>query len=666
MNEPLLHIHALDVRLPSNSHYIYPVDGVTLEIHRGEMLCLVGESGSGKSITAKSIMRLVANAEYGEDSEINLDHSDMLSLSEVALRTIRGKKVAIIFQEPMTSLNPVATIGQQITEVLHIHTRISKIAAKTKCLDMLNEVGMGDPEHVFSSYPHQLSGGMRQRVMIAMALSTEPDILIADEPTTALDVTIQAQVLSLIKSLGKRTDMGILMITHDLAIVSNIADTVAVMYAGQIVELAARDDFFAQPKHPYSQKLMACLPSLESSGHPLPMIPGYLPHLHADIKGCRFAPRCSYAWDLCHSHTPELLDNHQTDVRCHLYTTPGKQPPQELEAKVFPPVAKTKADSPSVLEVEHLHVAYPVKKGVFKRTVGHVNAVSDINFTLKKGQTLALVGESGCGKTSTAFALARLLNCASGEVMFQGNNLLNMNQKSLRALRRHIQVIFQDPLSSLNPRMTVREILSEGWDAIGWNKDPDTRETKLLTLLESVGLEPDSLSRYPHEFSGGQDQRIAIARAISMKPEIIICDEPTSALDVSVQAQIINLLRDLQGDSDISYIFISHNIPVVAYLAHHIAVMYLGKIVEYGPTAEIMQDPKHPYTQALLASVPKLSDKPQSLDNAPKGEIPSPAHPPSGCHFHPRCPYAMPQCKVTYPPETHLKDGHTVRCYLFE
>jgi peptide/nickel transport system ATP-binding protein len=662
----LLAAEALRIRLPSNGGYVNAVDQIDFTVHQGEVFCLVGESGSGKSVTALSMLRLLEQAEFGQDTQIALDNEDLLDISEIRLRKIRGKKIAIIFQEPMTSLNPVQTIGKQIAEVLILHLHMSREAADQRAQALLTQVGIGDPAHALSLYPHQLSGGMRQRVMIAMALATEPDVLIADEPTTALDVTIQAQVLTLLQTLGQSHEMGIILITHDLAIVSTIADTVAVMYAGHIVEQASRAEFFKHPKHPYSQGLLACLPHLHANGNPLPMIPGQLPSMKENLKGCRFAPRCAYAWDHCRAVMPTLDPNDHTLVRCHLYTTPGKSlpsPPDLQQAKT----GKERLDSfhEPVLEVNHLAVRYPIKKGLFKRTVGHVNAVSDISFTLNRGETLGIVGESGCGKTSAAFALMRLLDCAQGEVIFEGKNLLALKSGPLRAMRRFMQMIFQDPLGSLNPRMTVREILSEGWDAQKIFPGKAKRELELHRLLDSVGLPEDSLNRYPHEFSGGQHQRIAIARAIALHPTILVCDEPTSALDVSVQSQIINLLRTLQRDNQLSMIFISHNIPVVAYLAHYIAVMYLGKIVEYGRVDQIMESPKHPYTQALLASVPVLSAQAHPL-TSPQGEIPSPAHPPSGCHFHTRCPYAMPQCKIEYPGETALEGAHWVRCYLYD
>lgn len=594
MSESTLCVQELDIRLTSHNAAIDVVKSMGFTLKKGETLCLVGESGSGKSVTALSLMRLLDQAEYGQDSQILLDDRDLLTLPEVSLRKIRGATIAIIFQEPMTSLNPVLTVGSQIDEASVIHLGTSKKDAKIRTLQLLNDVGIGDPNYIYDQYPHQLSGGMRQRVVIAMALAGEPDVLIADEPTTALDVTIQAQVLTLLKDLGKSRHMGVLFITHDLAIVSSIADKVAVMHQGVIVEQSSRDDFFKGPKDPYSLKLFNAAKELT-----LPVA----------------------THDFSHDRT--------------------------------------------VLSVHNLCVHYPIKHGLFKRTVGFVKAVDHISFKLKKGQTLAIVGESGSGKTSTALALMRLIDDASGHVIFQGQDILQLSSRVLRPLRRYLQMIFQDPMGSLNPRLTVRDILSEGWDAQGLYLSPLKREVELQAALRSVDLPENSLDRYPHEFSGGQRQRIAIARAIAMHPQIIVCDEPTSALDVSVQSQIIALLRQLQKDRQLSYIFISHNIPVVSYIAHQVAVMYLGKIVEYGTVHDIIREPKHPYTQALLAAVPLMTEEAHPIQSL-SGEIPSPANPPSGCHFHPRCPFAMPKCSMNYPSVTELSKSHQVRCYLYE
>lgn len=660
----LLSIFQLTLHLPKKEKTLHALDSVTFSIKSGEIFCLVGESGSGKSLTAQAILQLIPEAMYGESSSIALGNESLLDLPEIALQKVRGKRIAMIFQEPMTSLNPVMTIGDQIIEALRLHTTLSVNGRRKHAIGLLDAVGIAEAHARINDYPHQLSGGMKQRVMIAMALATQPEVLIADEPTTALDVTIQAQVLRLIASLRDRYSMGILMITHDFAVVSEIADTVAVMYAGQIVEKASRDAFFTHPKHPYSQKLLAALPSLKNREMTLSAISGQLPDLTQPIIGCRFAPRCTFKWSLCETTEPTLLPHDGTDVRCHLYSE--THPPKLGEVKIPVTVLKrrTQPSLPPMLRVNHLSLHYPIYAGFFKRTVGYIKAVDDVSFELSAGQTLAIVGESGCGKSSLANALLRLTPYASGEVFFNQEPLHAISREALRKVRRYMQVVFQDPFGSLDPRMPIRAILSEGWDALGMYVESSTRIKKCEQLLVQVGLPQDSLDRYPHEFSGGQRQRIAIARALAVEPKLMICDELTSALDVSVQAQIVDLLKSLQETRDLAYIFISHNIALVGYMADTVAVMYLGRIVEFGAVDAILTGPKHPYTQGLLASVPDIGKR---LDATvtPSGELPSPSHPPVGCHYHPRCPFVMEKCRVAYPP-TYVVEGRQVRCFLYE
>lgn len=658
----VLSISQLTLDLPKKEKTLHALHDVTFSINEGEIFCLVGESGSGKSLTAQAILQLIPDAAYGSVSRIALGDVSLLDLSESQLQEVRGKHIAMIFQEPMTSLNPVMTVGEQIMEVLHLHTTLTKKECREKIISLLEAVGIAQAGVRIDDFPHQLSGGMKQRVMIAMALATNPAMLIADEPTTALDVTIQAQVLRLIASLRERYRMGILMITHDFAVVSEIADTVAVMYAGQIVEQAPRDVFFNEPKHPYSKKLLASLPSLENRDTSLAAIAGQLPDLTQPIQGCRFAPRCAFKWSLCDTTEPALLKSEGSDVRCHLYS--AENPPTPGDIKIPIQLLKKSSKKPMpLLDVKHLNLHYPIHAGLFKRTVGFIKAVDDISFQLSTGETLAIVGESGCGKSSLANALLRLSPYATGEVHFNHQAFHEMSPRALQQARRYMQVVFQDPFGSLNPRMPIRAILSEGWDAQGMYQNKKIREKKWDELLLQVGLPLDSLDRYPHEFSGGQRQRIAIARALSVEPKLLICDEPTSALDVSVQAQIVQLLKELQQTRGLAYIFISHNIALVGYLADTVAVMYLGKIVERGDVNALLTSPKHPYTQALLASVP-LIGKPLGEENTILRELPSPSDPPQGCHYHPRCPFAMAQCKVAYPPVYHV-NGQEVRCYLY-
>ena len=539
MTEPLLEISDLTVSFGSSN----VVDGINLIINRGETFVLLGESGCGKSISAMSIMRLLPNAARIKSGCILLEGKDLLQLSESAMRKIRGGKVGMIFQEPQTSLNPVMTIGAQIAESLRVHEKLKdasgSISAKSRVIDLLNAVGITEPDRRYNEFPHQFSGGMKQRVMIAMALAGEPELLIADEPSTALDVTIQAQVLELLLKLQKDLNMAILFITHDLGVASKMADHVGVMYDGKIVETASRDQFFKAPAHAYSQKLFAALPSKikrerEEQNQSLPQGKGVL------------------------------------------------------------------------LEVQNLDVHFPIRSGFFKRVTGHVKAVNNISMTLERGQTVAMVGESGSGKTTFGKGVLQLIKPTNGSVIFEGTDLAHLTASKLRKYRSDIQIVFQDPYSSMNPRMIVGDIIEEGMIAQDIGKTRQERLQRVEELLEQVGLEKEYRLRYPHEFSGGQRQRICIARALAVDPKLIICDEPTSALDVSVQSQILTLLKDLQNRLGLTYLFITHNLGVVEYIAHQVAVMYQGEIVEYGDVAQVLYEPQHAYTQKLLAAVPAI------------------------------------------------------------
>ncbi|MEO6421342.1 MAG: ABC transporter ATP-binding protein, partial [Candidatus Nitrotoga sp.] len=607
--EFLLNVDGLVTRLNSG---VRIVDDISFSIKQGETFALLGESGCGKSMTALSLMRLLPDGVRVAGGDINLDQVDILKLPESAMREVRGGQMAMIFQEPGLSLNPVMTVGDQIAEALKLHQELRGEEIRPRCVELLEQVGISDASRRTKEYPFQLSGGMKQRVMIAMALAGQPKLLIADEPTTALDVTIQAQVLKLLRDTQQKTGMALLLITHDLGVVAQMAHQVGVMYAGQIIELAPREQLFASPAHPYTQKLFAALPDAGRSGQPLEAIPGNVPTLDAPLAACRFAPRCDKAWALCHDQVPEWtpLANGQ-GVRCHLYTS--KKASEELNLKSplssDPSSArvegtKEEGQGDPLLQVENLQVHFPIHKGTLQRTVGFVKAVDGVSMNIPAGRTLALVGESGCGKTTVGKALLQLITPTAGSVRFAGNELIGINARQLRKQRAGMQMVFQDPYASLNPKMRVAEILQEGMDALSIAKNSDERQSRIDELLEQVGLEKSSKWRYPHEFSGGQRQRIAIARVLAVNPSLLICDEPTSALDVSVQAQILNLLKSLQQQLGLSYLFISHNLAVVEYLAHEVYVMYLGRIVERGTTEEVLHAPKHPYTQALLSAVP--------------------------------------------------------------
>ncbi|MEN8108016.1 MAG: ABC transporter ATP-binding protein [Pseudomonadota bacterium] len=669
MTQPLLKIENLKVRIGAGDNAIRAVDDVSFHINRGETFALLGESGCGKSMTALSILRLLPRpAGRIIGGSILLDGDDLTALPEVGMRRIRGKRIAMIFQEPMSSLNPVITVGDQIGETLRTHQGLKGRAERERVLELLDAVGIPDVRQRIDAYPHQLSGGMKQRIMIAIALAGEPDLLIADEPTTALDVTIQAQVLELLQKLQQETHMAIMLITHDLGIVAGMADRVAVMYAGQLVEEASRDRFFADSRHPYSRKLFESLPDISKREQALQTIAGTVPTLDHDFTGCRFAERCELAWEHCHSSSPGwyLTDNdpaHHT--RCHLLN-PSITPPLAT-ARSIPAVDRpaAKTHSGELLQVEDLKVYFPIHKGVFKRVAGYVYAVDGLSMDIPRGQTLALVGESGCGKTTVGKGILQLIRPTAGSVQFGGTELTRLKGEALRKRRSDFQFIFQDPYSSMNPRMMVGDIVEEGMIAQGVGGSKQARCKRVEELFEHVGLSPEHVSRYPHEFSGGQRQRICIARALAVDPQLVICDEPTSALDVSVQAQILNLLKQLQNELGLSYLFITHNLSVVSYLADRVAVMYLGRIVEEGPVGDVLESPLHPYTQALLSAVPQPEPDSGREIIRLEGDLPSPSNPPQGCHFHPRCPRAMEQCRKEYPKVT--KQGERrVHCFLHQ
>ncbi|MFY3328696.1 ABC transporter ATP-binding protein [Achromobacter xylosoxidans] len=549
---PLLAVRGLDVDIAGDSGMTHAVKRLQLAISQRETFALVGESGCGKSMTALALLRLLPDAGRIVGGQIDLDGEDLNRLPESAMRGVRGGRIGIIFQEPSTSLNPVMRVGDQIIETLVAHTPLRGAAARTRAIDWLRRVGIPEPERRVDDYPFQFSGGQKQRVMIAIALAAEPLLLIADEPTTALDVTVQAQVLDLLAGIQREIGMAVLLITHDLAVVRNVAHHVALMRGGEIVESASAEEFFRAPKHPYARQLFDAIPTFEKRGVPLSQ-----------------AGRAAQARDAARKRPRE----------------PGV-----------------------VLDVQDLKVHYPVRKGPLRRVASWVKAVDGVTFTLRAGETLALLGESGCGKTTTGKALLRLIDGAriSGRAMLQGQDLLTADRARLQRLRQDIQIVFQDPYASLDPRMRVGDILDEGLESLRRGMGARERRDRAVRLVERVGLPANTLARYPHEFSGGQRQRIAIARALAVEPKVLICDEPTSALDVSVQAQILDLLRELQGELGIAYLFITHNFGVVEYLADRIAVMDGGRIVELGEADAVLHAPRQDMTRRLLDAVPRL------------------------------------------------------------
>lgn len=648
-----------------NKSPVRAVDGVSFSINKGETFALLGESGCGKSMTALSLMQLVPSpAGTIVEGSVLFNGDDLLNKSEIEMRSVRGNRIAMIFQEPMTSLNPVLTVQQQIEEVLLFHRNIKGSIAWQEVLRLLDSVGIPVPEERARDYPHQLSGGMKQRVMIAMALASEPDLLIADEPTTALDVTIQAQVMTLLRDIQKQTGMAILLITHDLAIVSDFVDHVAVMYAGEIVEYAKRSDFFEEPLHPYSIKLFSSLPVKSKRNHELDVIKGIVPPLTTVFKGCRFYERCPNAISDCNIENINLLNPKQEhSVRCLQYSNSELNFTIEGNTSVLKTYKNIDSEE-AVFKATNLKVHFPIHKGIFKKVAAHVYAVDGVNLTLHKGKTLALVGESGCGKTTVGKAMLHLNEVTSGVLELNGEDISTPSNAQLKNLRSNTQIIFQDPYSSMNPRKRVGEIIEEGMVALNPELSSDERLSKVKSLLIQVGLAESAISRYPHEFSGGQRQRICIARALAVNPEILICDEPTSALDVSVQAQMLNLFKQLQQDFGLSYLFITHNLSVVEYLADEIAVMYLGRIVEKGSVSDVMQSPKHPYTKALLSAIPSIEKEGKVELITLEGELPSPITPPQGCHFNPRCPERMSKCSEKYPEMDSISETHDVACFL--
>jgi len=608
----MLSARNLEVALDSESGLVRALDGLSLSIERGETFALVGESGCGKSMTALALMRLLPENGRIVAGDVALDEIDTLALSERAMRRIRGARIGMIFQEPATSLNPVMKVGDQIVEAIEAHTELRGAAARAKAIDWLRRVGIPEPDRRADDYPFRMSGGQKQRVMIAMTLATEPDYLIADEPTTALDVTIQKQILELLRELQREQGMGLLLITHDLGVVAGMAQTVALMYAGQIIELAPAGEFFRAPKHPYAQALLRALPDMARQGEPLAAIAGSVPPLTEHFAGCRFAPRCASALPACASTPPALLPlGASRSVRCILYADGESAALVATPRKTLPPaLAAAAAAGAPLLAVKDLGVRFPQRSGLLQRVTGHFEAVAGVSFDIQPAQTLALVGESGCGKTTTGKAIVQLLRGSAtidGSATLGGANLFELEGDALAAARRDIQIIFQDPFASLNPRMRVLQILEEGLVALRPELDAAARRARIEELTDQVGLRRESLGRYPHEFSGGQRQRIAIARALAVQPKLIVCDEPTSALDVSVQAQILNLLEQLQRELGVAYLLITHNIGVVEYIADRVAVMQAGRIVEHGSSEAVLQRPQHPYTQTLLAAVPRLA-----------------------------------------------------------
>jgi peptide/nickel transport system ATP-binding protein len=664
IGEPLLEIEDLNVQFVTSHGTVQAVEGLSYTVHPGEMVAIVGESGSGKSVSALAVMQLLPSGTARTRGSIRFGGRELLGLTDEEMRRIRGREIAMIFQEPMTSLNPVLRIGLQITEPLTIHLNMDEKASRARAIELLTLVGITDPESRLNQYPHQLSGGMRQRVMIAIGLACNPKLLIADEPTTALDVTIQAQILELMKDLSRRLGIAVVIITHNLGIVARYADRVNVMYAARLVESGTAERVFGRPMHPYARGLLTAVPRLDRGrSAKLATIDGAPPNLLNPPSGCRFRPRCRFAIEKCLEDPPFVTVEPGHVAACHrVAEIETLDPPMGRGATASKAAAVDGDDAESILAIKGAKKYFPISAGLFRKP-RLVRAVDDVTIDIKRGETLGLVGESGCGKSTLGRLVLRLDDPTAGEILFEGVDLAPLDRNQMVAVRKKMQVIFQDPYSSLNPRMTVGQIIAEPIRVHGILPKPQVQD-RVAELLQVVGLFPYMALRYPHELSGGQRQRVGIARALAVDPRVIVCDEAVSALDVSIQGQVINLLEELQQRLGLTYLFIAHDLAVVRHISSKVAVMYLGRIVEYAPADELFANPMHPYTRALLAAAPVPDPviertRPRTII---KGELPSPLNPPKGCVFHPRCPLATEECRKAVPPVRELAPGHSVAC----
>jgi peptide/nickel transport system ATP-binding protein len=679
----LLEVRDLRVEIPVRRGTVHAVGGISIDVDPGETVGVVGESGSGKTMVAMSVMRLLPVGARISGGSIKVLGTDVSSISEKEVRQIRGRHVGMVFQDPMTSLNPLMTLGSQIAEPVRAHSRASRAEAMTRAEEVLGLVGMPRPSERLHNYPHELSGGLRQRAMIAMALACSPKLLIADEPTTALDVTIQDQILALLDDLRDRFDMGLLLITHDMGVIADRVDRVAVMYAGQLVETGDVRTIFEEMRHPYTQALLESIPGLQADrARALYSIPGAPPDLIRPPGGCRFAARCRYARERCVEEEPPLAtDGNGHRFACH-FPVDGKREAHLVAVGVAVrnrsrddrPAGRGAQGAPApgdvevevgrvLLRLEDVVKEFPIRKGLLRRTVGSVKAVSGVSLAVAVGETFGLVGESGCGKTTLGRLMVGLLEPDSGRISFDGVAAAARGV-ALKRHRKDVQLMFQDPYASLDPRMRVASILREPLNA---QKIGDRRErtARIRVLLDEVGLPRRALGLYPHEFSGGQRQRIGLARALTVEPRLVVADEPVSALDVSIQSQILNLMWRLQTERELSYVLISHDLSVVRYLADRVGVMYLGKLVEVGPVTDVYERSAHPYTKGLLEAIPAPDPAKRGRRTATvRGELPSPANPPSGCRFRTRCARAQEICAHDEPSlrpfghEGHLAASH--------
>ncbi|MEO7190372.1 MAG: ABC transporter ATP-binding protein [Vicinamibacterales bacterium] len=646
-SSPVLDIRDLSVSFGSEAGRVTAVRSVSYELKPGEVLGIVGESGSGKTVSSLALMGLLpAHAQVTGSARFR--GQELIGRSDKELSEVRGRKIAMIFQDPLSALTPVYTVGDQIAEAILVHESIGRTAARARVVDLLALVGIPNSRQRATAFPHEFSGGMRQRVMIAMAMANNPDVIIADEPTTALDVTIQAQILEVLQTARRATQAALVLITHDLGVIAGVADRIGVMYAGKLVEVGTVDDVFYRPRMPYTLGLLGSIPRLDDSSRaPLTPIEGTPPSLIDLPVGCPFVPRCPMRIEVCTRIEPplELLPASGLGHAAACHRSGEIEAGNLTNREVFPVPQRGggQAQGPRdaravVLDVRGLVKEFPLTKGaILRRRVGTVHAVSGIDLDIRTGETLGLVGESGCGKTTTILEILNLVKPMAGSIVVLGSNTAGMSGSDRFAIRREMQVVFQDPMASLDPRMPVGDILAEPLRTHG--VAPVDRARRIRDLLALVGLSPDHVNRYPQQFSGGQRQRIGIARALALEPKLLVLDEPVSALDVSIRAGVINLLDRLKDELGLSYLFVAHDLSVVRHLADRVAVMYLGRIVEIGDVDEVFDGPAHPYTQALLSAIPQPDPRKERVRTriVLRGDLPSPSNPPSGCRFRTRC-----------------------------